>query len=243
MTCTDEDERADLRTDLIAANMPVARSIATGYRSRGIPLEDLEQVAYLALTKAAQRFDPSAGHAFLAFCVPTIRGEVRRHFRDQGWMVRPPRRIQELQQRVFRAKAELTFKLGRPPAARELAEHLGEEIDQVLEAMDGQGCFTPASLDRPVGNGDASLGDLIGSDQTTVQSAEARVVLGPVVRRLSDRDRRILQMRFFDGLTQREIADAIGVTQMQVSRLLTRIFKDLRVQLGSLDDVHLGATG
>jgi RNA polymerase sigma-B factor len=236
LTCTDENERARLRADLISTNMPVARSIASGYRSRGVSLEDLEQVAYLALTKAAHRFDPAAGHAFLAFCVPTIRGEVRRYFRDHGWMVRPPRRIQELQQRVFRAQPELAFKLGRPPSAQELAEHLGEEIDQVLEAMDGQGCFTPASLDRPVGNGDASLGDLIGSDQTTVQSAEARVVLGPVVRRLSERDRRIIQMRFFDGMTQREIADAIGVTQMQVSRLLARIFRDLRAQLGPLDD-------
>ena len=241
-SCTDEDERARLRADLISTNMPVARSIATAYRSRGIPLEDLEQVAYLALTKAAHRFDPSAGHAFLSFCVPTIRGEVRRYFRDHGWMVRPPRRIQELQQRVFRAQSELSFKLGRPPAAREIAENLGEEIDQVLEAMDGQGAFTPASLDRLVGDGDASLGDLIGADQTTVQSAEARVMLAPAVRRLSERDRRILQMRFFDGLTQREIAESIGVTQMQVSRLLARIFRDLRSQLGSLDDHQLGET-
>ena len=155
-TSTDESERADLRADLIATNMPVARSIASRYRSRGIPLEDLQQVAYLALTKAAHRFDPDAGHAFLSFCVPTIQGEVRRYFRDHGWMVRPPRRIQELQQRVLRAQAELTFKLGRAPAPRELADHLGEEIDDVLEALDSQGCFTPASLDRPVGDGDSS---------------------------------------------------------------------------------------
>lgn len=233
---TDEAERACLVEDLISTNMPVARSIALGYRSRGLPVEDLEQVAYLALTKAAHRFDPSAGHAFLSFCVPTIRGEVRRYFRDHGWMVRPPRRIQELQHRVLRAQSELAFKLGRPPAAREVAEHLGEEIDQVLEAMDSQGCFTPASLDRPVGEGDATLGDLLSAEATPVQSAEARVVLAPVVRRLSERDRRIIRMRFFDGLTQREIADTIGVTQMQVSRLLTRIFRDLRHELGALDD-------
>ncbi len=104
----------------------------------------------------------------------------------------------------------------------------------MLEATAGNGCFTPASLDRPVGDGDASLGDLLTADQTTVQSAEARVVLAPVVQRLSDRDRSILRMRFFDGLTQREIADTIGVTQMQVSRLLTRIFRDLRRELGDL---------
>jgi RNA polymerase sigma-B factor len=238
---SDDEEGTLLRQELISTNMPVARSIASSYRSRGIALEDLEQVAYLALVKATHRYDPSSGHAFLAFCVPTIRGEVRRYFRDHGWMVRPPRRIQELQHRVLRAQAELSFELGRPPAAREVAEHLEEEIDSVLEAMDGQGCFTPASLDRPVGDGDATLGDLLASDQAPVQSAEARVVLAPVVRRLSDRDRRILQMRFYDGLTQREIAESIGVTQMQVSRLLTRIFRDLRTQLGPLDDRLLGS--
>jgi RNA polymerase sigma-B factor len=238
--CVDDEERHRLREELIAVNMPVARSIATGYRSRGIPSEDLEQIAYLALTKAARRFDASAGHAFLSYCVPTIRGEVRRYFRDHGWMVRPPRRIQELQQRVFRAESELSLQLGRPPAAREVAEHLDEEIDQVLEAMDGQGCFFPTSLDRSVGEGETTLGDLIGSDQASVQSAEARLLLAPVVSRLGERDRHILQMRFFDGLTQQEIAKELGITQMQVSRLLTRIFRDLRQALGPLDEPEHG---
>jgi RNA polymerase sigma-B factor len=232
----DEDERTRLLDDLVGTNMSVAQSIAARYRSRGIPLEDLEQVAYLALTKAARRFDPHAGHAFLSFCVPTIRGEVRRYFRDQGWMVRPPRRIQDIQPAVLRTQSELTASLGRTPAAREVAEELDVPIDEVLEAGTCNGCFAPASLDRPVGVGDASLGDLLTADQATVHSAEARVVLAPVVRRLSDRDRSILRMRFFDGLTQREIAEAIGVTQMQVSRLLTRIFRDLRRDLGALDD-------
>jgi RNA polymerase sigma-B factor len=235
-TCTNELERDQLRRDLITVNMPVARSLAAAYRSRGIPSEDLEQIAYLALTKATQRFDPAAGFAFLSFCVPTIRGGVRRYFRDHGWMVRPPRRIQELQQRVNRAQAELTLVLGRPPAAREVAEHLDEEMEHVLEALDGQGCFSPASLDRIVGRGGATLGDLLGEVQVEAQSAEARLMLAPVVRRLSDRDRHILQMRFFDGLTQREIAENLGVTHMQVSRLLSRIFRDLRVALGPLDE-------
>ena len=237
---TDEAERALLRRELININMPVARSVAVAYRSRGVAVEDLEQVAYLALTKAAHRFDPAAGHAFLSFCVPTIRGEVRRYFRDHGWMVRPPRRIQELQQRVRRAESELTLALGRPPAAREVAEHVEEELDLVLEAMDGQGCFTPASLDRRIGDRDTTLGDLLRSESATVDSAEARVVLAPAVRRLNERDRRILQLRFFDGLTQREIAEDIGVTQMQVSRLLNRIFEDIRKQLGPLDETAPG---
>ena len=145
--------------------MPVADSVVSRYRSRGIATEDLQQVAYLALTKAARRFDPSAGHDFLSFCVPTIRGEVRRYFRDKGWMVRPPRRIQELQQRITQAQTDLTTTLGRPPSADELARHLDEEPADVREALDGQGCFTPTSLDRPVGEeGRRLLGELIGED-------------------------------------------------------------------------------
>jgi RNA polymerase sigma-B factor len=239
--CTDEDERDRLQQELVMTNMPVARAIASRYRHRGIPSEDLEQVAYLGLARAAQRFDPAAGHAFLSFCVPTVTGEVRRHFRDNGWMVRPPRRLQELQQRVTRAQSELTFQLGRSPAAREIAEHLEVEIDQVLEAIDGRGAFTPASLDLVVGDGEATLGDLLGSGSSDSSgsseslSVEARVMLGPAVRRLGERDRLILQRRFFDGRPQREIADELGVTQMQVSRLLTRIFRELREALGPLE--------
>src|SRR5690349_5413254 len=147
---TSEAKRLELTNELAAVNMPVADSVVARYRSRGISTEDLQQVAYLALTKAARRFDPDAGHDFLSFCVPTIRGEVRRYFRDRGWMVRPPRRIQELQQRLTRARSDLTVTLGRPPSTDELAEHLDEDPADVREALDGQGCFTPASLDRPV---------------------------------------------------------------------------------------------
>lgn len=236
-TCDDEALRHDLTNELAAVNMPVADSVVTRYRSRGIATDDLRQVAYLALTKAARRFDPCAGHDFLSFCVPTIRGEVRRYFRDKGWMVRPPRRIQELQQRITRVQSDLTATLGRPPSADQLADHLDEQPDDVREALDGHGCFTPSSLDRPVGDEDgAALGDLIGEDDGGQSAAEARVALAPVVRRLSRRDRHILQLRFFKGLTQREIADDIGVTQMQVSRLLSRIFRDLREELGSVTD-------
>jgi RNA polymerase sigma-B factor len=235
--CTDEPERHDLTNELAAVNMPVADSVVSRYRSRGIATEDLRQVAYLALTKAARRFDPHAGHDFLSFCVPTIRGEVRRYFRDKGWMVRPPRRIQELQQRITRARSDLSASLGRPPSTEQLALHLDEQPADVREALDGHGCFTPNSLDRPVGDeGGATLGELIQTEDDDRSAAEARVALAPVVRRLNRRDRHILKLRFFEGLTQREIADDIGVTQMQVSRLLTRIFRDLREDLGSVND-------
>ena len=236
--CRSRTAERPLRNELIRVNMPVAASIAGRYRSRGIPREDLCQVAYLALTKAAFRFDAHRGHAFLTYCVPSIRGEVRRHFRDRGWMVRPPRRLQELQQNLLSVRADMSLELGRPPTQQELAERVEASVDDVREALDGRGAFSPASLDRPTGEpGDGvPLGELLPDEDAGLPAAEARVVLAPVVRRLSERDQRILRLRFFDDLTQQEIAEDIGVTQMQVSRLLTRIFRDLRAEIGEADE-------
>jgi RNA polymerase sigma-B factor len=218
----------DLTASLIETNVGVARSMAGRYRNRGIDLDDLEQVALLGLTKAAQRFDPSAGHDFLSYAVPTIRGELRRHFRDAGWMVRPPRRVQDLQSRIARAQDELEPELGRSPRPSEVARHLGVELDDVVEALAADGCFTPTSLDGPVGDGASSLGDLLGSEDRALESAEARVMLEPVLRQLSERDQRIVQLRFVEERTQQEIAETIGLTQAQVSRVLTRILEQLR---------------
>jgi RNA polymerase sigma-B factor len=227
-----EDERARLLDEVVVINMGVANAIASRYRSRGISTDDLHQVAYLALVKATHGYDASSGHNFLSYCVPTIRGELKRHFRDQGWTVRPPRRIQELQARISTAEAELSFVLGRSPRPSEIAAHLDADLEEVTEALATDGCFTPASLDKPVGtDGETSLGDLLGDDDASLSAAEARVVLAPAVRRLGDRDRRILMLRFFRGWTQQEIADDIGVTQMQVSRLLSRILTELREQI------------
>jgi len=231
--CTDPAERHDLTDELVTANLGVADAVVSRYRSRGIATEDLRQVAYMALVKAAQNFDSTRGHDFLSYTVPTIRGEIRRHFRDRGWMVRPPRRIQDLQRRVSTASAELALATGSEPTSTEIADRLGEPESDVREAMCGEGCFTPASLDHPVGDdGTASLGDLLPDEDQGSAAAEARIMLAPVVRRLAARDRRIILLRFFDGLTQQEIADDIGVTQMQVSRLLSRIYADLRRELG-----------
>jgi RNA polymerase sigma-B factor len=230
-TCVDEARRQALRDELVEINMPVADSVTARYRNRGIDEDDLRQVAYLALTKAAQRFDATSGHAFLAFCVPTIRGELRRHFRDHGWVVRPPRRIQELQQRISSARAQLSATVGGTPSDHDLAAALGEELADVREALDCAGCFAPTSLDARVG--DSTVGDLFGDEERGLAAVEARVVLAPLVRSLSERDRQILRLRFVNGLTQREIAADIGVTQMQVSRLLKRIYRDVRVGLAS----------
>lgn len=230
-TCRDEDRRHVLLERLVEANMPVARTVASRYRRRGIADDDLDQVAYLALVKAARRFDPDTGNDFLTYAVPTIRGELRRHFRDSGWVVRPPRRLQELQATVRDAASSLGFELGRDATSGEIATRLDIEPGAVREVQDMGGCFAPSSLDRPVGEGDSTLGDLLPGPDAEWGQMEARTVLGPVVRALSARDRRILSMRFFEDSTQQQIADEIGVNQSQVSRLLTRIYDDLRFGL------------
>ncbi|WP_299929536.1 sigma-70 family RNA polymerase sigma factor [uncultured Nocardioides sp.] len=228
----------ELTRQLIETNAAVARSMASRYRNRGIDLDDLEQVALLGLTKAAQRFDPAAGHDFLSFAVPTIRGELRRHFRDSGWMVRPPRRVQDLQTRIAGAQEELEPRLGRSPRPSELAAHLGEDTSDVVEALAADGCFTPTSLDAPVADGSSSIGDLLGGEDRALAQTEAKVILDPLMRGLTARDRRILQLRFFQEQTQQEIAESVGLTQAQVSRVLTRILADMRV---GLVDRHVAA--
>ncbi|GIN05723.1 RNA polymerase sigma factor [Planomonospora venezuelensis] len=223
--------RQGLVDELIETNAAVARSMASRYRNRGIDLDDLEQVALVGLVKAARRFDPFAGHDFLSYAVPTIRGELRRHFRDSGWMVRPPRRVQDLQTRIAGAQEELEPRLGRSPRPSELAAHLGEDTSDVVEALAADGCFTPTSLDAPVADGSSSIGDLLGGEDRALAQTEAKVMLDPLMRGLTARDRRILQLRFYQEQTQQEIADSIGLTQAQVSRVLTRILADMRVGL------------
>jgi RNA polymerase sigma-B factor len=227
--------RQELLDYVVRLNMEVARSVASRYFRRGIEEDDLVQVAYTALTRATRDFDPSRLHDFLSYAVPTIRGELKRHFRDQGWTVRPPRRIQETQARITAAEGKLAQDLGRSPRPSELADHLGIEVGDVTEAMSADGCFAPASLERPIagldGGGLTTLGDLIGEEDRSQPAAEARVALAPAVRLLKERDRRILYLRFFEDRSQQEIAEDIGVSQMQVSRLLTRIMRDLRTEL------------
>ena len=228
----DGDERNRLQDEVVLLNMGVARAIAHRYRQRGLATDDLVQAAYVGLVKAVRGFDPVHGRDFLSYAVPTVTGEVKRYFRDFGWTVRPPRRVQELQAQISRASSELSQELGRSPRPSDVAERLDVSEEAVLEALAADGCFTPASLDVPVGeDGAATLGDLMPDEEVEFASAEARVVLGPAVRRLAKRDRRILELRFFEGWTQEQIAQDIGVTQMQVSRLLSRILKDLRAEL------------
>jgi RNA polymerase sigma-B factor len=227
--------REQLEDYAIQLNMDVARSVASRYFDRGIEQEDLLQVGYAALTRAARDFDPTRHQDFLSYAVPTIRGEIKKHFRDRGWTVRPPRRIQELQGNIQRAQGALAQRLGRSPRPSEIADELDANLEDVVEAMSADGCFTPSSLDQPVTNGEdgraTPVCDLLGESDASQPAVEARATLAPVVRQLKERDRRILYMRFFEECTQQEIADEIGVTQMQVSRLLGRIMRDLHTQL------------
>ena len=232
----DPAERTRLLDDIVVANLGVAKTIASRYRSRGIPLEDLEQIASAALVRAVHRFDVTLASDFLAFAVPSIRGEVRRYFRDNGWMVRPPRRVQELQSLVLEARDRLRAEDGTACSTRAIADELDVPETDVAEALRAEGCFSPTSLDSPRGEDrSASIGDAIADPRggEELAAAEARVVLHPLVRQLSKRDRALVHMRFFDERTQQEIGEELGVTQTQVSRMLTRVLADLRGALAT----------
>ena len=235
--CVDARRKQTLCEEIIELNIDVADAVASRYRNRGIDGEDLSQIAYLGLAKAVHGFDPGAGFAFLSYAVPTIRGEIQRHFRDHGWAVRPPRAIQELQGDIRRAVDPLTQSLGRAPRPTEIAAHLEVDLEHVIEAMAADGCFTPASLDVPVTeDGSATVGDrLVSERDPELSAAEARILLEPALAQLTPRQLEIIRLRFFDGLAQREVGERIGVTQMQVSRLLSRILSDLRAHVGDLD--------
>ena len=232
--CADPERRRDLLEQVVVANRGVAEAVAARYRSRGLPQDDLNQVAYEGLTKAVQRFDASLRHDLLSYAVPTIRGELQRYFRDQGWAIRPPRRLQELQWRAGRAAEQLTHRHGREPTRAEVVAELGVSPADYTEALEAFGCFTPSSLDQPVSRGAVTtVAELLPDDgDGGLGASEARVALAPVVRRLSERDRRILYLRFFEDRTQEEIGRELGVTQMQVSRLLSRILARLRDEIG-----------
>ena len=223
------ERRRHLQDQVVLVNRPVADAVAARYRNRGISREDLQQVAYEGLTKAVRRFDPTLGQDLLTYAVPTIRGELQRHFRDQGWIVRPPRRVMELQQSIIHFADEHAQRMGREPRQTEVIDQLHVQSRDYAEALTAFACKRATSLDQPVGtDGDSSLGALMPGDDREGAAAEARLLLAPALRDLPERDREILYLRFFEDLTQQEIGERLGVTQMQVSRLLSRILATLR---------------
>jgi RNA polymerase sigma-B factor len=224
-----EDVRHDALNAAITINLHVAASIAGQHRGRGIPLEDLEQVAYAALVRTASAFDPERGRDFLAYAVPSIRGEVKRWFRDHGWTVRPPRSVQENQSRVVAARDRLEAELGHPARAAEIAAEVDLSEDAVRDALAAQGCFHPVSLDAPSGpDGAGTFGERLADEPDVEESALRRVVVSSALDRLQHRDREIVRLRWYEQRTQQEIADAVGTTQVQVSRRLARILRELR---------------
>ncbi|UUZ58082.1 sigma-70 family RNA polymerase sigma factor [Nocardioides sp. B-3] len=203
---------------------------ARRYEGRGIEIEDLRQVASLGPVKAVRGYDPAKATDFLSFAVPTIRGELRRWFRDRGWMVRPPRPVRDLQAGISAAQDTLLRELGRTARPSELAAHLSVDVGQVIEAVSASGLFTVDSLDVKLAGGHSPYDQLSGPE-TGFASAEARVVLGPLVRELSQRERRIPELRFFRGASRAEIGEQLGITRAQVSRLLSSICRRLRCRL------------
>lgn len=238
-TQDDTTRRTALR-QVIELNMEVARTLARPYVGHGVPTDDLYQVAYAALVRAARDFDPhhQADLDFLSYAVPTVRGEIRRYFRDVAWVVRPPRRIQEAQAAVASARDRWHQRMGAEPTPSDIADDTDIPVSTVIEALSAHGCFTPSSLDLPLSDDTtASIGDQIGGEESGYDLVETRAVLRPALAKLPGRDRSIIRMRFYDGLTQREIGERIGVTQMQVSRLLARILEELRLEISDAGPV------
>ncbi len=222
----EQGERA-AREELAELMLPLARSLARRYAGKGEPLDDLEQVACLGLLKAIDRFDVTRDVRFATFAVPTIAGELKRHFRDRGWMLRVPREMQELSARVARRRESLTHELGRVPTVPELAGALDVGDEQVLEALVAANAYRMVSLDEPLVEGAGAL-DAIGGDDAGYEHAEHRVLLRHGLDRLPEREREILRLRYYEGMTQREIARAVGISQMHVSRLIRRSVEAMR---------------
>jgi RNA polymerase sigma-B factor len=222
------------RDALVEAHLGLAEYLARRFDRRGEPLDDLVQVASLALIKAVERFDPERGLEFSTFAVPTIVGELKRHFRDKSWAVRVSRRLQELHLRLGTAVSDLTHELGRSPTIPEIAKRLGVTPDDVVEAMEAGRAYRSSSLDAQVTSDDDEgampLSARIGDTDLNLKKVDERNQLASLLRDLPERERTILLLRFFDGLTQSQIADRIGISQMHVSRLLSRTLEQLREQ-------------
>lgn len=229
----DGAERAGLRAEVIQAWMPMAERLAGRFRNRGESAEDLRQVAALGLVKAVDRFDPARGTAFESFAVPTVVGEVKRHFRDHLWGLHVPRRVQELRNRIRGACQELLQELdGRGPTVAEVARHTGLTEEDVLLGLDAQDSFNTMSLEAELPGTDGyTLADTLGNADPGLDLVVHREAVKPLLRDLAERERRILYLRFFGDMTQNQIASIMGISQMHVSRLISRTCAELRAEL------------
>ena len=231
----------DAREQLVMSHMNLVRFLANKFKNRGgrrdravygaEPLDDLMQVGYLGLLKAIDRFDPERGLEFTTFATPTILGEIKRHFRDKGWSVRVPRRLQELSAKVNQATDKLTNELQRSPKVEEIAEYLDVTVDEVLEAMESSSAYTSVPIEAP-GASDSddapSILDRYADDDNELDFTDDRLVIEEAIRDFSPREREVIELRFVKGMTQIEIAKKLGISQVQVSRLLRRTLKKIQ---------------
>ena len=227
-------ERVALRNKLVTGYLPVVQHIARRFGGRGEPVDDLEQAGTVGLLNAVDRFEPGRGIDFLSYAVPTITGEVRRHFRDRTWSMRVPRRLKDLQSSINGAVGPLSQELGRAPRPSEIAARLGIATEEVVEGLDAQQAYRSTSLDELVSGGDTALTDTLGSADAELDKVEYRQTLAPLLDELPERERTILVLRFFGNMTQTQIADRVGISQMHVSRLLAQTVAQLRKRM--LDD-------
>ena len=225
-----EPRREALRQRAIEHSLPLAERLARRFHGMGESPADLNQVAALGLMKAIDGFDPEYGTDFGGYATPTIVGELKRYFRDKGWGVHVPRRLQELRIEINRVRDTLGQQLGRSPTPRDVAEHLGVGEDHVLEALVASSAYRPVSLFAPLGGDDdaGTLADVLGDDDRAIDGVEFRHAVRPLIARLPERERRILSLRFYGNRTQAQIADDLGISQMHVSRLLSRTLDGLR---------------
>ena len=228
-----EEGDATAREELVERFLPLARQLARRYQRQNEPLDDLMQVASMGLVKAIDRFDPKRGTAFSTYAVPTILGELKRYFRDSGWAVHVPRGMQERVMKLDQASQELHRKLGRAPSASELADELALTTEEVLEAMEAASAYDAISLEEQRGSEqrdsqEPTYADSLGSEEERYELVEYGATIAPTMKALSERERLILHLRFVEDLTQSEIADRIGVSQMHVSRLIRRALARLR---------------
>lgn len=230
----DDDERLRCREQLVDQYIGLVEFLARRFRNRGEPLDDLIQVGTIGLLKAIERFDLERAVEFSTYATPTIVGELKRHFRDKGWAVRVPRRLQELHLELTKIVGHLGQELGRSPTVAEIAEAANTTEEQVLEGLEIAQAYTFASLDAPIDpedGGGTSFADQLGSEDEQLENLEYRASLAPEMEKLPERERRILYFRFYRGMTQSEIAERLGISQMHVSRLLNRTLMRLREAL------------
>jgi RNA polymerase sigma-B factor len=233
----DEDSpahaRSGARDDLVRLHLPLVEHCARRFRNRGEPLEDLVQVGTIGLIKSIDRFDTDRGVEFSTYATPTIIGEIKRHFRDKGWAIRVPRRLQELRMQITAVTAELSQSLGRSPTPRELAESIGCTVEEIIEGIESSNAYATLSLDAsdddPDGGG--SMLEVLGVEDINLEHVEIRESIKPLLDGLEQREKTILLLRFFKNMTQSQIAEEIGVSQMHVSRLLSKTLEQLRLSL------------